>query len=166
MVLFMPAIARAQSFDGTRWDADGENAVKEALKQLADALTVYALRDIKDESKRAEYLKFAAKWQQLRQRETIAWDTQTAVYSPGRNTAAQNLQTWSCMPASVWSRQQKNGYSTATATGGRRLCCGRVLGGGRKKKRPPRPPVLNLFPVHPRTLTKMEQHTAAFLSNT
>lgn len=61
-------------FDGTRWDADGENAVKEMLKQLADALTVYALRDIKDESKRSEYLKFSAKWQQLRQRETILKD--------------------------------------------------------------------------------------------
>ena len=60
-------------FDGRRWDADGENAVKERLKQLADVLTVYALRDVADD-RRADFLKWAAKWQQLRQRETILKD--------------------------------------------------------------------------------------------
>ena len=60
-------------YDGCRWDPDGENAVKEKLKQLADALTVYGLRDVPDD-KRADFLKYAAKWQQLRQRETILKD--------------------------------------------------------------------------------------------
>ena len=60
-------------YDGCRWDADGENAVKEKLKQLADALTVYGLRDVADD-RRADFLKYAAKWQQLRQRETILKD--------------------------------------------------------------------------------------------
>jgi len=60
-------------YDGCRWDPDGENAVKEKLKQLADALTVYGLRDVADD-RRADFLKYAAKWQQLRQRETILKD--------------------------------------------------------------------------------------------
>ena len=61
-------------YDGTRWDADGENAVKEKLKSLADALAVYAIQNVTDETKRAEFLKYVAKWQQLRQRETILRD--------------------------------------------------------------------------------------------
>jgi putative DNA primase/helicase len=60
-------------YDGKRWDADGENAVKEKLKELSDALTVYGLRDVADD-RRADFLKWAAKWQQLRQRETILKD--------------------------------------------------------------------------------------------
>ena len=43
------------------------------MKQLADALTVYALRDVADD-RRADFLKWTAKWQQLRQRETILKD--------------------------------------------------------------------------------------------
>ncbi len=60
-------------FDGRRWNADGENAVRETLKALADALTVYALRDVADD-RRDGFLKWACKWQQLRQRETILKD--------------------------------------------------------------------------------------------
>ena len=60
-------------YDGCRWDPDGENAVKEKLKELADALTVYALRDV-GEDRREAFLKYAVKWQQLRQRETILKD--------------------------------------------------------------------------------------------
>lgn len=61
-------------YDGRRWDADGENGVKERLKQLADAFALYVLQNVQDESKRGEYLKFAGKWQQLRTRETILKD--------------------------------------------------------------------------------------------
>lgn len=64
-------------YDGRRWDIDGENAVKERLKQLSDAFAVYILQNVHDESKRAEMLKFAGKWQQLRQRETILKDAQS-----------------------------------------------------------------------------------------
>ena len=60
-------------YDGRRWDADGENAVKEQLRALADALTVYGLRDVADD-RRADFLKWAASWQKLRQRETIMRD--------------------------------------------------------------------------------------------
>ena len=60
-------------YDGVRWDADGENAVKEELKLLANALTIYGLQCVNDD-KRAEYLKYAAKWQQLNTRETILKD--------------------------------------------------------------------------------------------
>jgi len=61
-------------YDGSRWDADGENAVREKLKELAAALTVYGLHNIPDEKRRAEFLKWAAKWQQFRQRDTILKD--------------------------------------------------------------------------------------------
>lgn len=64
-------------YDGRRWDADGENAVKEQLKQLADAFAVYVLQNVPEESKRTELLKFAGKWQSLRQRETILKDAQS-----------------------------------------------------------------------------------------
>ena len=64
-------------YDGKRWDADGENAVKERLKQLADAFALYVLQNVTEESKRTEYLKFAGKWQQLRTRETILKDAQS-----------------------------------------------------------------------------------------
>ena len=64
-------------YDGRRWDADGENAVKERLKQLADAFGLYVLQNVQEESKRAELLKFAGKWQQLRTRETILKDAQS-----------------------------------------------------------------------------------------
>lgn len=60
-------------YDGRRWDTGGENSVKEKLKQLADALTVYGLRFVPDD-RRADFLKWAAKWQQLRTRETILKD--------------------------------------------------------------------------------------------
>lgn len=61
-------------FDGSRWDADGENAVREKLKELAAALTLYGLRHISDEKRRTDFLKWAAKWQQFRQRDTILKD--------------------------------------------------------------------------------------------
>lgn len=61
-------------YDSSRWDADGENAVREKLKELAAALTVYGLHYIPDEKRRAEFLKWAAKWQQFRQRDTILKD--------------------------------------------------------------------------------------------
>lgn len=61
-------------FDGTRWDADGENAVWEKLKELASALTLYGLRHIPDEKRRTDFLKWTAKWQQFRQRDTILKD--------------------------------------------------------------------------------------------
>lgn len=64
-------------YDGRRWDVDGENAVKEKLKQLADALAVYVLQNVQEESKRTELLKFAGKWQSLRQRETVLKDAQS-----------------------------------------------------------------------------------------
>lgn len=60
-------------YDGRRWDADGENSVREKMKELADALTVYGMRDVADD-RRTDFLKWAAKWQQLRQRETILKD--------------------------------------------------------------------------------------------
>lgn len=82
-------------YDGRRWDADGENAVKEKLKALADALTVYGLRDVADE-RRADFLKWAAKWQTLRQRETILKDAASVrpVWSSAFDRDAQvlNLQ--------------------------------------------------------------------------
>lgn len=61
-------------YDGSRWDADGENAVREKLKELAAALTIYGLHHIADEKRRSEFLKWAAKWQQFRQRDTILKD--------------------------------------------------------------------------------------------
>ena len=64
-------------YDGRRWDVDGENAVKEKLKQLADAFAVYVLQNVQEESKRTELLKFAGKWQSLRQRETVLKDAQS-----------------------------------------------------------------------------------------
>lgn len=60
-------------YDGIRWDADGENAVKEELKLLANALTIYGLQCVNDD-KRADFLKYATKWQQLHIRETILKD--------------------------------------------------------------------------------------------
>lgn len=60
-------------YDGIRWDADGENAVKEELKLLANALTIYGLQCVNDD-KRVDFLKYATKWQQLHTRETILKD--------------------------------------------------------------------------------------------
>lgn len=65
------------NYDGRRWDIDGENAVKERLKQLADAFALYVLQNVQEEGRRAELLKFAGKWQQLRTRETILKDAQS-----------------------------------------------------------------------------------------
>lgn len=64
-------------YTGQRWDIDGENAVKEQLKQLADALMVYTLQNVTDENKRTELFKFYGKWQQLRVREIILRDAQS-----------------------------------------------------------------------------------------
>lgn len=61
------------SYDGKRWNTNGENIGKEKLKALADALFIYAL-SIPDEEKKTAYIKFTAKWQQLRIRETILKD--------------------------------------------------------------------------------------------
>lgn len=61
------------SYDGKRWNTNGENIGKEKLKALADALYIYAL-SITDEQKKTEYMKYAGKWQQLRTRETILKD--------------------------------------------------------------------------------------------
>lgn len=64
-------------YDGKRWNVDGENGVKEQLKRLADALVLYVLQSVTDESKRAAWLKFAGKWQMLRTREIILKDAQS-----------------------------------------------------------------------------------------
>lgn len=61
------------SYDGNRWNTNGENIGKEKLKALADALYIYAL-SIQDEQKKTEYMKYTGKWQQLRTRETILKD--------------------------------------------------------------------------------------------
>ena len=63
------------SYDGRKWSKD-ENGARERLRELADALTVYALRDVADD-KRQDFLKWCMKWQQLRQRETILKDAQS-----------------------------------------------------------------------------------------
>lgn len=64
-------------YDGKRWNIHGENGVKEQLKRLADALVLYVLQSVTDESKRAAWLKFAGKWQMLRTREVILKDAQS-----------------------------------------------------------------------------------------
>lgn len=65
------------SFDGRRWDIDGENAVKERLKQLADAFALYIFQNVQEQEQKSNLLKFAGKWQQLRTRETILKDAQS-----------------------------------------------------------------------------------------
>lgn len=64
-------------YDGKRWDVDGENAVKEQLKQLADAFALYVLQNVQEQEKKSALLKFAGKWQQLRTRETVLKDAQS-----------------------------------------------------------------------------------------
>ena len=65
---------RWYAYDGARWSDEGENIVREKLKEVANCLCMYALNSIPDETKRVEYLKHYGKWQQLRTRETILKD--------------------------------------------------------------------------------------------
>ena len=65
---------RWYAYNGARWSDEGENIVREKLKEVANCLCMYALNGIPDETKRVEYLKHYGKWQQLRTRETILKD--------------------------------------------------------------------------------------------
>lgn len=64
-------------YDGQKWDAEKNAGVMEMLKEMAKSIYSYVCREIQDENRKAEMLKYYAKWQQLRVRETIMKDAQT-----------------------------------------------------------------------------------------
>lgn len=66
-------------FDGKRWVPDlGGLQTMDFCKEVASALLVYATRQtFTDEKRQMEYIKHAAKWQQLHYRETILKDAAT-----------------------------------------------------------------------------------------
>ncbi len=83
-------------YDGTRWTVDtGNLRVMELCKDLADALTVYAL-GIRDERDRKSYLDYCAKWQIRGVRLTVLSDAQS-VYPISMEEFDTNRYLFNCI---------------------------------------------------------------------
>ncbi len=82
-------------FDGRKWDINGDLAVREKIKNLADALYTYITKTVADDKKRLELLKFYGKWQQLGVRMTVLNDA-TSICPVESIEFDQNIYLFNC----------------------------------------------------------------------